>query len=114
MVYLAENLFGHYWDLGFLNYQNKKKSVAELGHSDLLSVYESSFARTPISQYGIGQFKMADEVAKEKKKHENGNFQDWLNEFGIILCQNDPLVNLITKIAKNMKQTTSHELLNGF
>ena len=27
-----------------------KKSVAELGHSDLLSVYKSNFAQMPISQ----------------------------------------------------------------
>ena len=35
----------HYWDFGFQNYQIEKKSVSELGHSDLLSVYESSFAK---------------------------------------------------------------------
>ena len=40
----------YYYDLGFQNYQNEKKSVAELGHSDLLSVYESSFAKMPISR----------------------------------------------------------------
>ena len=43
----------HYWDSGFQNYQNEKKSVVELGHTDLLSVYESSFAKMPISQETI-------------------------------------------------------------
>ena len=37
------------WDLAFENYQNKKKTVAELGPSDLLPVYESNFAEMPIS-----------------------------------------------------------------
>ena len=31
----------HWWDLDFQNYRNKKVSVAELGHSDLLPVYKS-------------------------------------------------------------------------
>ena len=39
----------HYWDLGFQNYQNEKnKFIAELGYSDLLSVYAASFAKVPI------------------------------------------------------------------
>ena len=33
-----------------------KKSTAELGHSDLLSVYKSSFAQMPISQENINVF----------------------------------------------------------
>ena len=36
----------HKWAHGFENYQNVKKSVAELSHSDLLSVYKSNFPNT--------------------------------------------------------------------
>ena len=32
-----------------MNYQNKKRKVAELGHSDLLPVYEYNFAEMPLS-----------------------------------------------------------------
>ena len=35
----------HLWDLDFENDQNEKKNISELGHSDLLSVYESNFAK---------------------------------------------------------------------
>ena len=33
-----------------------KKSTAELGHSDLLSIYKSSFAQMPISQENMNVF----------------------------------------------------------
>ena len=39
----------HYWDLVFRIIKTEK-SVAKLSHSDLFSVYESSFAKMPISQ----------------------------------------------------------------
>ena len=42
LVYLAEILYDTSlgsWDLVFQNYQSEKKSLAELGHRDLLSVY---------------------------------------------------------------------------
>ena len=35
---------------------NIKKSTAELGHSDLLSIYKSNFAPMPISQENINVF----------------------------------------------------------
>ena len=38
----------HKYDLAFENYQIEKKLVAELGHSDLLLIYESNFAEMPI------------------------------------------------------------------
>ena len=34
----------------------KKKITAELGHSDLLSVYKSDFAQVPISQKNMNVF----------------------------------------------------------
>ena len=34
----------------------KKKSVAELGHSDLIPVYKSSFASMPIFQEIVNRF----------------------------------------------------------
>ena len=37
------------------NYKNKK-STAELGHSDLRSVYKSNFAQMPISQENMNVF----------------------------------------------------------
>ena len=36
--------------LGIQNYKNKKKSTAELGQSDLLSVHKSLFSQMPLSQ----------------------------------------------------------------
>ena len=33
-----------------------KKSIAELGHSDILSVYKASFAQMPISQENMNAF----------------------------------------------------------
>ena len=46
----------HKWTLGIQNYKNKKKSTAELGHGDLLSVYKSNFAEMPISQENMNVF----------------------------------------------------------
>ena len=46
----------HYWDVGLQNYQTVEKSVAELGHSGLLPVYKSSFAKMPISQETLNRF----------------------------------------------------------
>ena len=46
----------HYWDPGSRNNQNKKKTAAELGHRDLLSVYESRFAKIPICQEPLNRF----------------------------------------------------------
>ena len=43
-------------ELGIQNCKNKKKSTVELGHSDLLSVYKSSFAQMPISQENMNVF----------------------------------------------------------
>ena len=40
----------HKWDLA-IEIKLKKKMVAELGHSDLLPVYESNFAEMPISLF---------------------------------------------------------------
>ena len=41
-VWETANSATPYWDHGFQNNQNEKKRfVAELGHSDLLSVYDS-------------------------------------------------------------------------
>ena len=41
----------HKWDLALENYQNKKKYIADLGHSDLLPVHESNFAEMLISPF---------------------------------------------------------------
>ena len=48
--YIWRNFYvEHYWDLVFRIIKTEK-SVAKLSHSDLFSVYESSFAKMPISQ----------------------------------------------------------------
>ena len=39
-----------------ISYKNKKKSTAELGHSDLLSAYKSNFAKMPVSQENMNVF----------------------------------------------------------
>ena len=46
----------HKWNPGIQNWKNKKKSTAELGHSDLLSVYKSNFAQMPISPENMNVF----------------------------------------------------------
>ena len=43
-------------NLGIQNYKNKKKSTAELGHRDILSVYKSNFAQMPISQENMNVY----------------------------------------------------------
>ena len=43
-------------DLSFENYQNEKKIVSELAHSDLLPVYEYNFAKMSISQEILNRF----------------------------------------------------------
>ena len=50
-----EICFEREWNLGIQNCKIKKKT-AELGHSDLLSVYKSSFAQMPTSQENINVF----------------------------------------------------------
>ena len=44
LIYLASFVWSISCTLIFQNYQNKKKSIAELGHNDLLPVYEPYFA----------------------------------------------------------------------
>ena len=53
-----------------------KKLVAELGHSDILSVYESSFAEMPISPL----LKIAENIKQAK-------FYEIPNGFGQNMCQ---------------------------
>ena len=36
--------------------KNEKKSLSELGHSDLLSVYEFTFVKIPLSQETHNRF----------------------------------------------------------
>ena len=43
-------------ELGIKNGKNKKKSTADLGHSDLLSVYKSNFIQMSISQENMNVF----------------------------------------------------------
>ena len=45
MACLADICMKHKYGINFKNYKN----VAELGHSDLLPVFESNFAEMPIS-----------------------------------------------------------------
>ena len=45
----------HQWNLCVQNYKNKK-SIAEIGQNDLLSVYKSSFPEMPISQENMNAF----------------------------------------------------------
>ena len=49
MVYLADILYEALIGPCFWELSNWKNLVAELGHSDLLPVYESNFAEMPIS-----------------------------------------------------------------
>ena len=49
MVYLAEILYGARKGAWFQIYQNEKQSIEELGHSDLLPVYDPNLAKMQIS-----------------------------------------------------------------
>ena len=46
MVYLAEILYGARKGAGFQIYQNENQSIEELGHSDLLPVYDPNLAKS--------------------------------------------------------------------
>ena len=78
--------------------KNFKKSTAELGHSDLLSVYKSNFAQMPISQENMNVF-WSDSITMVPER----------NHFIFMQINNPRWPSGITKNGTNTKMTISQE-----